>query len=114
MLTSRSEVLTPAELSIASELQRPPARQYSIRADWVMARLPPSPTTRARSSPPVTPDRVVGPVADLLGSLVPRPDEGADAAEEQEVGARRQDRAQDLVRRRLVAGEVEQAPASAG
>ena len=49
MLTSWSEVSTPAELSTASVLSRPPASAYSIRARWVMARLAPSPTTLARS-----------------------------------------------------------------
>ena len=52
ILTSTSEVLTPAELSIASELQRPPARPNSIRAalaswrDWRPRRR------RARGAPP--------------------------------------------------------------
>ena len=55
MLTSWSEALTPAALSIASVSMRPgragfpffgpPPRAYSIRARWVKPRLPPSPTT---------------------------------------------------------------------
>ena len=57
MLTSWSEVETPAELSSASVLMRPPvppapARAYSMRPACVTARLAPSPTTRARTSPP--------------------------------------------------------------
>ncbi len=50
MFTSWSEVSTPAELSMASVLMRPPASAYSTRARWVNPRLPPSPTTRHRSS----------------------------------------------------------------
>ena len=54
MLTSWSEQSTPAELSMASVLMRPPATAYSIRPSCVSPRLPPSPTTRARSSRPST------------------------------------------------------------
>ena len=56
MLTSWSEELTPATLSIASVLIRPPLPSgpplsaYSIRARWVRPRLPPSPTTLQRRS----------------------------------------------------------------
>ena len=49
MLTSWSEVSTPAELSMKSVFIRPPPSEYSILAAWVKPRLPPSPTTRARS-----------------------------------------------------------------
>ena len=49
MLTSWSEVSTPAELSMKSVFTSPPPSEYSIRAAWVRPRLPPSPTTRARS-----------------------------------------------------------------
>ena len=65
MLTSWSEQSTPAELSIASVLMRPPASANSTRPRWVNPRLPPSPTTRQRSSSRVDADRVVGLVADL-------------------------------------------------
>ena len=60
MLTSWSEVSTPAELSIASVLIRPPlpdgppCSAYSIRPSWVQPRLPPSPTTLTRSCAPLT------------------------------------------------------------
>ena len=60
MLTSWSEVLTPATLSIASVMIRPPfpsgppLSAYSIRARCVTPRLPPSPTTLQRSSRPST------------------------------------------------------------
>ena len=50
MLTSWSEVSTPAELSMKSVLTSPPPSAYSMRAAWVSPRLPPSATTRARSS----------------------------------------------------------------
>ncbi len=45
MLTSWSEVSTPAELSMKSVSTRPPPSAYSILASWVSPRLPPSPTT---------------------------------------------------------------------
>ena len=54
MLTSWSEVSTPAELSIASVLTCTPARAASIRPSWVTPRLPPSPTTLHRSAFPLT------------------------------------------------------------
>ena len=50
MFTSWSEQSTPAELSMASVLMRPPASANSIRARCVNPRLPPSATTRQRSS----------------------------------------------------------------
>ena len=53
-MTSRSEMSTPPELSMASVLMWPPRRAYSMRARWVKARLAPSPTTRARTCDPVT------------------------------------------------------------
>jgi hypothetical protein len=53
MFTSTSEVLTPAELSMASVLRRTPARAASMRPRWVAPRLAPSPITLARSSAPV-------------------------------------------------------------
>ena len=65
MLTSWSEQLTPATLSIASVLIRPPASAYSIRPRWVKPRLPPSPTTLAAQLSAVDPDGVVGLVADV-------------------------------------------------
>ena len=54
MLTSWSEVSTPAELSMASVFSATPAWAASIRPRWVSPRLPPSPTTRARRSEPLT------------------------------------------------------------
>ena len=49
MLTSWSEVSTPAELSMKSVFTRPPPSANSILAAWVRPRLPPSPITLARS-----------------------------------------------------------------
>ncbi len=54
MFTSWSEVSTPALLSMASVLSRPPCSANSIRPSWVMPRLPPSPTTSTRRSLPFT------------------------------------------------------------
>ena len=54
MLTSWSEVSTPAELSMKSVSTSPPASANSIRAAWVRPRLPPSATTRARSCEALT------------------------------------------------------------
>ena len=54
MLTSWSEQLTPAELSMASVLMRPPVSAYSTRPSCVKPRLPPSATTLHRSSAPLT------------------------------------------------------------
>ena len=50
MLTSRSELSTPAELSMKSVLMRPPAGCTRCVPRWVRPRLPPSPTTLQRSS----------------------------------------------------------------
>ena len=49
-LTSWSLQSTPAELSIASVLWRPPCWLYSVRPRCVIARFAPSPITFARSS----------------------------------------------------------------
>ena len=53
ILTSTSEVLTPAELSMASVLSRMPAKAASTRPRWVMPRLAPSPITLQRKSAPL-------------------------------------------------------------
>ena len=54
MLTSWSLQSTPAELSIASLLIRPPLSANSMRPRWVRPRLPPSPTIRHRRLLPLT------------------------------------------------------------
>ena len=53
MLTSWSDVSTPAELSSASVLILRPASAASTRPRWVKPRLAPSPTTRARTWSPL-------------------------------------------------------------
>ncbi len=92
MLTSWSEVSTPAELSMASVLMRPPLRAYSMRPRCVTPRLAPSPMTRARTATPSMRNAVIGAVADLGVALIGRLDEGADAAEPQEIDLRLEDR----------------------
>ena len=91
MLTSWSEVSTPAELSMASVLSSPPRCAASIRPRWVRPRLPPSPTTRHAQLAAVDPDRVVRLVADVGVGLGRRLDVGADAAVPEQVDRRRQD-----------------------
>ena len=92
MFTSWSEQSTPAELSMASVLILPPAMRELDPAAWVRPRLPPSPTTLARRSPPLSADAVVGLVADLGVRLVGRLHVGADAAVPEQVDGRPQDR----------------------
>ncbi len=99
MLTSWSEVSTPAELSMASVLTSPPASAYSIRPRWVRPRLPPSPTTRPaaaarRPAPRRWPCRRRRRCDSLRGL-----DVGADAAVPEQVDRRGQDRADQLGRR---------------
>ncbi|SIH63156.1 Uncharacterised protein [Mycobacteroides abscessus subsp. abscessus] len=53
MLTSWSELSTPAELSTASVLIATPFSAASTRPSWVTPRLPPSPMTRALTSSPL-------------------------------------------------------------
>ena len=60
------------------------------------------------------PDRIVGPVADPLVALARGANEGADAAEEEEVGPRLEDGAEHLVRRRPLAGRARGARGSRG
>ena len=99
MLTSWSEVSTPAELSIASVLTWTPASAASIRPSWLAPRLPPSPIDLAPQRVAVDADRVVGPVADLGVGLGRRLDVGADAAVPEQVDRRQQDRLHQLGRR---------------
>ena len=73
MLTSWSEQSTPAELSMKSVLIRPPFSANSMRPFWVQPRLPPSPTTRQRSSSAVDADGVVGAVLRLGMALAASP-----------------------------------------
>ena len=98
MLTSWSEVSTPAELSMKSVLTRPPPRANSMRARWVRPRLPPSPTTLQRSS--VASARSTSLARSPTSAWVSRGrlDVGADAAVPHQVDGRAQDRVDQLVR----------------
>ena len=99
MLTSWSEVSTPAELSMKSVFTRPPPSAYSIRAAWVSPRLPPSRDHPRPQLGRVDPHRVAGPVARVGVRLVRRLHVGADAAVPQQVDRRAQDRGDQLVGR---------------
>ena len=104
MLTSWSEVSTPAELSMKSVLILPPQVAYSMRPSWVSPRLPPSPTQRARTCAPFDPQPVVGLVADVGVGLGLGLDVGADAAVPQQVDGRLERSADQ--RRRVERGDV--------
>ena len=107
MLTSWSEVSTPAELSIASVLRRTPASAASMRPRWVKPRLPPSPTTLQRSSRPSM--RSASLARSPTSAWVSRAglDVGADAAVVEQVDRRLQDRAQQLGRRQALGLDAE-------
>jgi hypothetical protein len=106
MLTSWSEVSTPAELSMASVLIAPPAAAGAGVLDAAALGHAevgafahhPGPQLGA-----VDADRVVGLVAGIGVGLVARLHIGADAAEPQQVDLRPQDRAHQLGRRHPVA-----------
>ena len=76
----------------------------------VKPRLPPSPTTRARTSVRVDAHAVVGAVADVGVVLGRRLDVGADAAVVEQVHLRGQEAADDLLAGALVRLDVEQLP----
>ena len=99
MFTSWSEVSTPALLSIASVLIKPPWSAYSTRPSCVNPRLPPSPTDRHAKLGAVHPDRVGRLVADVGVGLGVRLHVGADAAVVEQVDGRPQDQPDQLVRR---------------
>jgi hypothetical protein len=92
MLTSWSEVSTPAELSMASVLMRTPASAASMRPSWVKPRLPPSPTTLQRSSPPLTRSASLARSPTSAWLSAAGLDVGADAAVVEQVDRRLQDR----------------------
>ena len=74
MLTSWSEVSTPAELSMKSVLIRPPAAAaYSIRPSWVQPEVAALADALGAQVAAVDPDRVVGLVAGVGVGLVARP-----------------------------------------
>ena len=92
---------------MASVLSRMPRSAASIRPRCVMPRLAPSPITLQRRSRAGDADRVVGAVADRVVGLGRGAHIGADAAEEQQIDRRLQDRPDHLLRRRLGLGEAE-------
>ena len=102
MLTSWSEQLTPATLSIASVLIRPPASAYSIRAALGEAEVAALADDAAAQLAAVDADAVVGLVADVGVRLGGRLHVGADAAVPEQVDGRAQDRADQLVGRQLL------------
>ena len=107
MLTSWSEQLTPATLSIASVLILPPPSAYSIRAALGEAEVAALADDLAAQLVAVDADRVVGLVAGvgvrLGGGLHVR----ADAAVPEQVDGRPQDRLDQLVGRQLLLLDAE-------
>ena len=73
MLTSWSEVSTPAELSMASVLTRTPCRAASMRPSWLRPEVAALADDLAAQLATVDPDRVVGAVADVGAALARRP-----------------------------------------
>ena len=109
MLTSWSEQLTPATLSIASVLIRPPGLAELPSGAAAERVLDPRPLREpevaaladdlAAQLAPVDPDRVVGLVADVRLGLGRGLHVGADAAVVQQVDRRPEDRPDQLVGR---------------
>ena len=120
MLTSWSEQLTPATLSIASVLIRPPLcsgpplSAYSIRARCVKPEVAALADDPAAQLARVHPDRVVGLVADVGVGLGRRLDVGADAAVAQQVDGRLEDRLDQLVGGELLGLDARAPPRPAG
>ena len=98
MLTSWSEQSTPAELSMKSVLIAAAVAARTRSAPrWVRPRLPPSPTTRPRSSAPLTRIASLACRRRRRGVSRRRLDVGADAAVPEQVDRRLQDRVDQLV-----------------
>ncbi len=98
-LTSWSEQSTPAELSIASVLIRPPRPVVLDSPLLREAEVPALGDDAGANLGAVDPDRVVRAVAHVRVRLVGRLDERPDAAVPEEVDGRLQDRCDHLVRR---------------
>ena len=109
MLTSWSELSTPAELSMASVLMRPPASAYSMRPRWVKPRLPPSPTTCSAARPRRRAPRRWPCRRPRRGSPR-RLHVRADAAVPEQVDRRAQDRLDELGRRQRLGLDAEHRP----
>ena len=103
ILTSTSEVLTPAELSMASVLSRMPASAASMRPRWVMPEVGALADHLAAQLAAGDADGVVGAVAGRLVAFARGTHIGADAAEEQQIDLRLQDRLHQLLRRHAFA-----------
>ena len=107
MLTSWSEQLTPATLSIASVLIRPAGERVldpAALGERRGCRLHRPPGSAARA---VEPDGVVGLVAGVGVRLGRRLDVGADAAVPEQVDGRAQDLSDQVGRRQLVGVDPE-------
>ena len=91
MLTSWSEVSTPAELSMASVLIRPPVRRERDAAGLGQAEIGALADHLDAQLGAVDADGVVGLVADLGVGLGRRLHIGADAAEVEQLGRRLED-----------------------
>ena len=88
MLTSWSEVSTPAELSMASVLMRPPVERVLDAAALGDAEIGALADHLARAARAVDAQRVVGAVADVGVALVAGLHVGADAAEPEQIDRR--------------------------
>ena len=84
---------------MASVLSRTPRNAASMRPRWVMPRLAPSPITLQRKLGAGDADGIVGAVAGRLVAFVGGADIGADAAEEEQIDRRLEDRADQFLRR---------------
>jgi hypothetical protein len=89
MFTSWSEVSTPAELSMKSVLSSTPCKRGLDAAQLGQPRLPPSPTTLQRSSPPLTRRALLARSPTSALSRSAGLHVGADAAVPQQVDRRR-------------------------
>ena len=103
ILTSMSEVFTPAELSIASVLSRMPANAASMRPRCGHAEIGAFADHLAAQVLAGDADGVVGAVADRLVALVRGADVSADAAEEQQIDRRFEDGADEFLRGEVLA-----------
>ena len=103
--TSRSEVSTPAELSMKSVLIRPPVSAYSILPALREAEVATLPNDPSAHLVAVDPHRVVRAVADLGVALVRRLHVRADAAVPEQIDGSLQ-HPPDHVRRRHLRGRV--------
>ena len=110
ILTSMSEELTPAELSIASVLIRPPLRANSMRALLRDAEIGALADDLDLELAGIDAQRVIGAVAGIGLAFVRGLHIGADAAEPQQIGRRQKQRMHELLRRRLVGARGRSAP----